>query len=336
MPNKNGRIDKSSNCHKEIKFKDNCDLNCCDNLIVRDSDIYEAECVPIVTEKIFDSIILEDFKYRVEDEEFTIVSTGKCHYDEGAPICIDKIGITYDFIGLDKEKKEELVNSENIIFSAEPGTGYNTSDETFYNEYIATFITNRCCEKDNKKQGIKSRVLENNVRFCVSNLQITLIGTIGDKKFKAISSNMPYTGHIFDGVSLDFYGRINLPKGSRKATIHEEYDACLTVECATTNCLYSNDSDTFTASIEFLLVVEKTMYSTVTEKMAVFTMSNAVISHCGEVSHVCYDGCQEDDPGYDCSKEDSGDDYLEEDFSKCFDESICKDQIDRREDICRD
>ena len=57
MSYKKGRIDKSSNCHKEIKFKDNCDLNCCDNLIVRDSDIYEAECVPVVTEKIFDSII---------------------------------------------------------------------------------------------------------------------------------------------------------------------------------------------------------------------------------------------------------------------------------------
>lgn len=336
MSNKKGRIDKSSNCHKEIKFKDNCDLNCCDNLIVRDSDIYEAECVPVVTEKIFDSIILEDFKYRVEDEEFTIVSTEKYHYDEGAPICIDKIGITYDFIGIAEEKKEELINSENVIFSAEPGTGYNTSDEVFYNEYVGTFITNRCCEKDNKKKGIKSRVLENDVKFYVSNLQIALMGTIGDKQFKAISSNMPYTGHIFDGVSLDFYGRINLPKGSRKATIHEEYDGCLTVECATTNYLYSNDNYTFTAAIEFLLVVEKTMYSTVTEKMAVFTMSNAVISHCGEVSHVCYDGCPEDDFKYDCSKEDSREDYSEEDFMKCFDESICKDEIDRREDICRD
>ena len=313
MSYKKGRIDKSSNCHKEIKFKDNCDLNCCDNLIVRDSDIYEAECIPVVTEKIFDSIILEDFKYRVEEEEFTIVSTGKCHYDEGAPICIDKIGITYDFIGIAEEKKEELINSENIIFSAEPGTGYNTS------------------EKDNKKQGIKSRVLENNVKFYVSNLQIALIGTIGDKQFKAISSNMPYTGHIFDGVSLDFYGRINLPKGSRKATIHEEYDGCLTAECATTNCLYSSDSDTFTAAIEFLLVVEKNMYSTVTEKMAVFTMSNAVISHSGEVSHECYDGCPEEEPSYDCSKDES---------RKCFDEitneGVCKYEIDRIEDICRD
>ena len=43
----NGSVmDKSSNCHKEIKFKKNCDLNCCNNLIVKDSDIYEAECVP--------------------------------------------------------------------------------------------------------------------------------------------------------------------------------------------------------------------------------------------------------------------------------------------------
>ena len=384
MSNKRRRMDKSSNCHKEIKFKKNCDLNCCDNLIVKDSDIYEAECVPVVTEKIFDSITLEDFKYRVENEEFTIVSTDRCHYDEGAPICIDKIGVTYDFIGIGEEKKEELVNSESVIFSAEPGTGYNIYDEVLYNEYVGTFVTNRCCEKDKKKQGIKSRVLENNVKFYVSNLQIVLIGTIGNKPFKAISSNAPYTGTIFDGVSLDFYGRMTLPKGYKKATIHEEYEGCLTAECATTNYSYSNDSETFTAAIEFLLVVEKTMYSTVTEKMAVFTMSNAVISHSGEVNHVCYNGCPEDsrydyseedsrydyskedsrydcskedsryecskeDSRYECSKEDSSYDYSkedsryecsEEDSSKCSseisDESNCKDEIDKREDCCRD
>lgn len=362
MSNKRRRMDKSSNCHKEIKFKKNCDLNCCDNLKVRDSDIYEAECVPVITEKIFDSIILEDFKYRIEDGEFTIVSTEKCSYDEGEPICIDKIGITYDFIGIEEERKEELVNSENVIFSAEPGTGYNIGDEVLYNEYIGTFVTNRCCPRDGKKQGIKSRVLENNVKFYVSNLEIILIGTIGNKPFKAISSNEPYTGPIFDGVSLDFYGRINLPKGSKKTTIHEEYEGCLSVECATTNCLYSNDSETFTAAIEFLLVVEKTMYSTVTEKMAVFTMANAVISHSGEVNHVCYNGCPEDskydyskedssydcskedsrygcsteDSRYDCSEEDSRYDYSEEDFTKSSDESSCKDEFDRREDSYRD
>lgn len=322
MSNKKASVDKRSNCHNEIKFKDNCDLNCCDNLIVRDSDIYEAECVPVITEKIFDSIILEDFKYRIEDEEFTIVSTENFSYDEGAPICINKIGVTYDFIGIREERKEELVNSESIIFSAEPGTGYNIGDEILYDEYVGTFVTNRCCPRAAKKQGIKSRVLENNVKFYVSNLQVILIGTIGNKPFKAISGNGSYTGPIFDGVSLDFYGRISLPKGSKKATIHEEYDGCLTVECATTSCLYSKENETFTAAIEFLLVVEKTMYSTVTEKMAVFTMANAVISHCGEVNPVCDDGCPE------------------EESRECFDEtpseSSCEDEFDRREDICRD
>lgn len=331
MSNKKRCVDKSSNCHKEIKFKENCDLNCCDNLVVKDCDIYEAECVPVITEKIFDSITLEDFKYRVENEEFTIVSTKKHCYDEGAPICIDKIGLTYDFIGIGGEKKEELINSETVIFSAEPGTGYNACDEVFYNEYIGSFITNRCCEKDKKKKGIKSRVLENNVKFYVGNLQIVLIGTIGNKPFKAVSSNMSYTGPIFEGVTMDFYGRINLPKGSKKATIHEEYDGCLTAECATTNCLYSNENETFTAAIEFLLVVEKTMYSTVTEKMAVFTMSNAVISRCGEVGHVCYDGCPEDDSEYDSSKEDSC-----ECSDEIHNEGIFEDEIERIEDIYRD
>ena len=277
MSNKRRRMDKSSNCHKEIKFKKNCDLNCCNNLIVKDSDIYEAECVPVVTEKIFDSITLEDFKYRVENEEFTIVSTDRCHYDEGAPICIDKIGITYDFIGIGEEKKEELVNSESVIFSAEPGTGYNIYDEVLYNEYVGTFVTNRCCEKDKKKQGIKSRVLENNVKFYVSNLQIVLIGTIGNKPFKAISGNSPYTGAIFNGVSLNFCGKIYLPEEYKKVTIHEEYEGFLTAECAIADSKYDFSSNTFTASVEFLLDVKKTIYSTVNEKMDIFTVPNLYI-----------------------------------------------------------
>ena len=44
-----------------------------------------------------------------------------------------------------------------LFFSAEPGTGYNIYDEVLYNEYVGTFVTNRCCEKDKKKQGIKSK-----------------------------------------------------------------------------------------------------------------------------------------------------------------------------------
>ena len=193
MSNKRRRMDKSSNCHKEIKFKKNCDLNCCNNLIVKDSDIYEAECVPVVTEKIFDSITLEDFKYRVENEEFTIVSTDRCHYDEGAPICIDKIGITYDFIGMIEVEKKELVDFEKVIFSAKSGTGYKCCEETFYDKFTANVYTAKFNSRTNKKNEVKSRVLENEAQFYICNLQVILFGTIGKQEFKAISSTTPYT-----------------------------------------------------------------------------------------------------------------------------------------------
>lgn len=289
MSDKNNCIDKNSSCCNEVNFKKNCRLGCCDNIVVKDIDIYQAECVPVLTERIFDCITLEDFKYRVENSEFTIVSTSKCSYDEEAPICIDKVGVTYDFIGIEEQQKQELVNSENITFSAQAGTGYTCGSETFYNEYIASFITNKCCPASINKQGIKSRILESDVQFYICNLQIVLIGTIGNKPFKAVSGTVPYTGPIFDGTSLDFCGRICLPKGTKKSTIIEEYDGCLSVECVTTDDVYSSGNDTFTAAVEFLLVVEKTMYSTLTEKLAVFTLPDAVICHSGEVDHVCED-----------------------------------------------
>lgn len=277
MSNKRRRMDKSSNCHKEIKFKKNCDLNCCNNLIVKDSDIYEAECVPVVTEKIFDSITLEDFKYRVENEEFTIVSTDRCHYDEGAPICIDKIGITYDFIGMIEVEKKELVDFEKVIFSAKSGTGYKCCEETFYDKFTANVYTAKFNSRTNKKNEVKSRVLENEAQFYICNLQVILFGTIGKQEFKAISSTTPYTGIIFEDVGLDFCGKIYLPEEYKKVTIHEEYEGFLTAECAIADSKYDFSSNTFTASVEFLLDVKKTIYSTVNEKMDIFTVPNLYI-----------------------------------------------------------
>lgn len=285
MSDKNNCIDKHSNCYDEISFKKNCNLGCCNNIVVKDIDIYQAECVPVLAERIFDCITLEDFKYRVENSEFNIVPTSKYSYDEGAPICIDKVGVGYDFIGILEPQKQELVNSESVTFSAQVGTGYTCCNQTFYNEYIASFTTNKCCSAIANKKGIASRILENDVQFYICNLQITLIGNIGNKPFKAVSEI--YTGAIFDGTSLDFCGRICLPKGAKKSTIIEEYEGCLSVECVTTEDSYSSGSDSFTAAVEFLLVVEKTMYSTLTEKLAVFTLPNAVMCHCGEESHVC-------------------------------------------------
>ena len=92
------------NCYKKISFRDNCNLKDSYNLIFEDVDIYQAECIKVINEKIIDYITVEDFKYRVEEKgEFKIVNSFNYKYNEGDYISIDKISINYDFIGILKK-----------------------------------------------------------------------------------------------------------------------------------------------------------------------------------------------------------------------------------------
>ena len=266
------------NCYKKIRFKDNYNLKGSYNLIFEDVDIYQAECIKVINEKIIDYITVEDFKYRVEEKgEFKIVNSFNYKYNEGDSISIDKISINYDFIGMIESEKKELVDFEKVIFSAKSGTGYKCCEETFYDKFTANVYTAKFNSSINKKNEVKSRVLENEAQFYICNLQVILFGTIGKQEFKAISSTTPYTGIIFEDVGLDFCGKIYLPEEYKKVTIHEEYDGFLTAECAIADSEYDFSSNTFTASVEFLLDVKKTIYSTVNEKMDIFTVPNLYI-----------------------------------------------------------
>lgn len=266
------------NCYRKIGFKDNCNLEGCYNLTVGDADIYQAECIKVINEKIIDYITVEDFKYRVEEKgEFKIVSSFDYKYNEGDSILINKISINYDFIGMIDVEKDELVNLKKVTFSAKSGTGYKCCEQIFYDKFTASVCTSKCCSKGGKKNEVKSRILENEAQFYVCNLQVILYGTIGKQEFKAISSTTPYTGLIFEGVGLDFYGEIYLPEEYRKVTIHEEYDGSLIAECAIADSEYDFSSNTFTASVQFLLEVEKTIYSTVNEKMDIFIIPDLYI-----------------------------------------------------------
>lgn len=265
-------------CYREIAFKYNCNLEECCNLIFDDVDIYEAECIKVINKKIVDYITVKDFKYRVEEKgEFKIVNSFDYKHNQNDSIFIDKISINYDFIGMIEYEKKELVNLEKVTFSAKSGSGYKCCEEIFYDKFTSSVCTNKCCSKLNKNSEEKSRVLENEAQFYVCNLQVMLFGRIGKQEFKAISSTTPYTGIIFEDVGLDFYGKIYLPEEHRKVTIHEEYDGILTAECAIVDGEYDFSTNTFTASVEFLLEVEKIIYSTVNEKMDIFTVPDLYI-----------------------------------------------------------
>ena len=180
---------------KKIRFKDNYNLKGSYNLIFEDVDIYQAECIKVINEKIIDYITVEDFKYRVEEKgEFKIVNSFNYKYNEGDSISIDKISINYDFIGMIEVEKKELVDFEKVIFSAKSGTGYKCCEETFYDKFTANVYTAKFNSRTNKKDEVKSRVLENEAQFYICNLQVILFGTIGKQEFKAISSTTPYTG----------------------------------------------------------------------------------------------------------------------------------------------
>ena len=266
------------NCYREINYKDNCNLECCRNLIFQDADIYQAECIKVINEKIIDYITVGDFKYRVEEKgEFKIVNSFNYEYNEDNSICIDKIDVNYDFIGMIEVKKKELVNLEEVTFSGKSGTGYKCCEQIFYDKFTASVCTSKCGPRWGKRNEVKSRILENGAQFYVCNLQVMLSGTIGKQEFKAISSTTPYTGFIFEDTGLDFYGEIYLPEEYRKVTIHEEYDGFLTAQCAIADSEYDFYNNTFTASVEFLLEVKKTIYSTVNEKMDIFTIPDLYI-----------------------------------------------------------
>ncbi len=266
-------INDYPNHYKEVAFKDRYNLENSYSLIFEDADIYQAECIKVINEKIIDYITVEDFKYRVEEKgEFKIVNSFNYKYNEDDFIFIDKISINYDFIGMIEIEKEELVDLEKVIFSSKSGTGYNCCEKTFYNKFTANICNGKCSLNRGKNNEVKSRILENEVHFYVCNLQVMLFGKIGKQEFKAISSTTPYTGVIFEQGGLDFYGNIYLPTEYKKVTIHEEYDGFLTADCAIADGKYNISSNTFTASVEFLLEVKKTIYSTVNEKMDIFTI----------------------------------------------------------------
>lgn len=266
------------NCYREIRFKDNLKLEDCSNLIFEDADIYQVQCIKVINKKIIDYIQIEDFKYKVEEKgEFKIVNSFNYKYNEGDSIFINKISISYDFIGIIEAEKKELVNLEGVTFLAQSGTGYKCCEQTFYDRFTASVCTTKYYSRSIKKNELKSKILENEVQFYVCNLQVILYGTIGEQEFKAISTTTPYTGIIFESGGLDFYGEIYLPEEYRKVTIHEEYDGLLTAECAIADSEYDFSSNTFTASVEFLLEVEKTLYTTVNEKMDIFTIGDLYI-----------------------------------------------------------
>lgn len=87
---------------QQVAMQDN-NCNCgegCDPISVKCASIDSAVCIPIIADQIFDSVSgQKDDLGSVSGLVFNLDSTNP-NYVAGQPICIQKVGIAYDFIGL--------------------------------------------------------------------------------------------------------------------------------------------------------------------------------------------------------------------------------------------
>ena len=74
-------------------FGEEIEVNC--------GSISDAVCVGILVDKVYDCATGQPCpQYTNKDEEFTIMGNSSCkrQYEEGDPICIDSIGLCYDYL----------------------------------------------------------------------------------------------------------------------------------------------------------------------------------------------------------------------------------------------
>ena len=90
-------------CGTERNMKDNCETEPGEEIEIECGSIDDAVCVGILVDKVFDCATGQQCpQYSNKDEEFTLTGDSSWRrggYEEGASICIDSIGLCYDYIG---------------------------------------------------------------------------------------------------------------------------------------------------------------------------------------------------------------------------------------------
>ena len=204
-------------------FKPNSSPDYSKEIEVNCVDIYDAKCVGIIAEKIYDCVYLDNVQYAEKNEVFTIDNYDPENGDQyrvGDPITIDNIALCYDFLG---EEDDDTANGtkdlgcgnilvkfdmDYAVLSAVPGNGqeacYYPDDERekcpcptvkLYTEFQGTVAKNVC----NREVGYsipKTRVFKQGVRFFASNLKVKIKGKIGNEPFTATKDYMCY-GDVF-------------------------------------------------------------------------------------------------------------------------------------------
>ena len=301
-------IRKKCCCERCLPLKKNCNDECCMRIGDRCCNTENARCVPILSKRILDCVVLKKKQSSIiEDVVFTIDDDSR-EFDFSEPICIDKVGITYKFIGLNaNEKSIVLVDSHPYVFNIPCEKIFSGCNSYLYDENNIAVTTGKyCCnEIDNDEALIKTRIIEKDLNFLICELKIFVQGRIGCKEFRAIKDyteperdcncecslitppTFPISIKKLGFNAVTFVGRICLPQGAKKSTVHQKFDNCLLVECVTpknkhicAECsLLCEGALTFKADVELSLLSNKLIYSTIREKLDILVDKN--ISKCG-------------------------------------------------------
>lgn len=286
LQNNNGDFgNRRRRCRRCVPLKENCQDSCCDGLKSEHCDVSCAVCTPILTERIFDCISLEqDQSGYLEDVEFKIEGDTR-RFVPGSSICIDRIGVTYSFIGLEDDDVCVTIDAKPFTFVAPIGSEFlgctremkKCEDDKemgrLFDEFEGTVVTNKYCCENPPKAGTKVRIVNKDLNFKVCNLKFIVEGRIGCRPFRAIArfnknGNVPVEVLGFNDVTL--VGRMCLPTAPTKVTVHEEIDTCLSVNCITTNRTFRG-GDCFKAAVETSLLVKMNIFATMKEKISVFS-----------------------------------------------------------------
>lgn len=262
-----------------------------------------ARYVPILSRRIFDCIVLKkDQSSFIEDVVFTIEDDPR-EFDFTESICIDKIGITYKFIGLAiNANSDVLIDSKPYLFHIPCEKILSCCNSYLYDEnHVAVTTGKYCCNDiDNEEVGIQTRIIEKDLDFLVCEPKIFVKGRIGCREFTAIKDYtkpeigcncecglitpppLPISIKKLGFNPITFIGRICLPQGARKSIINQKFENCLYIEnvipkeenICNKGLLLCQERATFKADVELSLVSKKLIYSTIKEKLYIIDNIN--------------------------------------------------------------
>ena len=286
--------------------KINCGCTPCDTpVIINQGDVSTQVLVPVLADVIQNCMCIN--KYETGYPTNLVFQTNLLqNTNPSGKICITGVNYSYDCIGSENTTISGFVDSKSLTLTASQAACSCTSGNIttpLYNQFAGSIKTNSCCCNQTEQAYAMTKIVEKGIAFSVCNLSISITGTIGGTPFIA---NLIGTGSVESQTSLgnptllsnlgfplsiNFAGRLCLPTNT-KLNISEEFDSCIIVDCirpinSTYNYTAPATGDpityaTFVATGDLSLVINKQIYATTTEKLAVMTNSGAQV--------VCTDG----------------------------------------------